>query len=289
MGGSALIAVTGSTGALGGIVARRLAERGIPQRLIVRDVARAPQLSNAEVAVAASYSDRETMIVALRGIDTLFLVSAREAPDRITDHVAAVDAAAAAGVQRIVYTSFLRCSPRSTFTFGRDHYATEQHIVATALDFTFLRDSLYLDYLPFMAGADGVIAGPAGDGRLAAVARDDVADAAVAVLTGSGHNGRTYDLTGPQAHTLTEYAAQIAAASERSVTFRNEALDEAYAARAKSNAPKWEVDGWVSSYAAIGAGELNAVSDDITGLIGRRAMTLPEFLTAHPESYAHIR
>jgi len=283
------IAVTGATGELGGRVAQRLAERGISQRLIVRDAARAPQLPLAEIAVASGYADREAMTVAMRGVDTLFLVSAREAPDRISDHVSVVDAAASAGVRRIVYTSFLRCSPRSTFTFGRDHYATEQHIVATALDFTFLRDSLYLDYLPFMSGADGVIAGPAGDGRLAAVARDDVADAAVAVLTSGGHNGRTYDLTGPKARTLTEYAAQIAAASGRSVTFRNETLDEAYAARAKYNAPKWEVDGWVSSYAAIGAGELSVVSDDITGLIGRPAMTLPEFLAAHPESYAHIR
>jgi uncharacterized protein YbjT (DUF2867 family) len=284
-----MIGVTGSTGGIGGRVAQRLAERGVAQRLIVRDAARAPQFPNAEIAVVSGYADREAMIVAMRGVDTLFLVSAREAPDRISDHVSAVDAAASAGVRRIVYTSFLRCSPRSTFTFARDHYATEQHIVATALDFTFLRDSLYLDYLPFMAGADGVIAGPAGEGRLAAVARDDVADAAIAVLTGTGHNGRTYDLTGPRAHTLGEYAAEIAAASGKSVTFRNQTLDEAYAARANFDAPKWEVDGWVSSYAAIGAGEFNVVSDDVTGLIGRPAMTLPEFLAAHPESCAHIR
>ena len=88
----------------------------------------------------------------------------------------------AAGVERIVYLSFYGASPDSTFTFGRDHWHTEQHIRGSGVAFVFLRDNLYLDVVPLLDSPEGVIAGPAGDGRVAAVARDDVADAAVTVL-----------------------------------------------------------------------------------------------------------
>lgn len=89
-----------------------------------------------------------------------------------------VRAAAAAGVQRIVYLSFVGAAPDCTFTFGRDHWYTEQAIRESGLDFTFLRDNQYQDIIPHFADADGVIAGPAGDGKVAAVTRADVADCA---------------------------------------------------------------------------------------------------------------
>jgi NAD(P)H dehydrogenase (quinone) len=166
-----VIAVTGATGAIGGQVARRLAQRGAAQRLIVRDRARAPDLPGAEVAVAAGYSDPHGMRNALRGADALLLVSGREQRERVAEHTAAVDATVDAGVGGIVYLSFMNCAADSTFTFARDHFHTEQHIRATGVPYTFLRDNLYLDFIPFFAGADGVIRGPAGDGRAGYVAR----------------------------------------------------------------------------------------------------------------------
>src|SRR6185312_12648472 len=105
---------------------------------------------------------------------------------------------------------FMGAAPDASFTLARDHWATEEHIRGSGLAFTFLRDNLYADFLPFMAGEDGVIRGPAGDGRAAVVAQDDIADAAVAVLRAPGeHAGRTYDLTGPAAIGLAEAAATI--------------------------------------------------------------------------------
>ena len=103
-------------------------------------------------------------------------------PDRVGQHRTFVDAAADAGVEHLVYISFLGAAPDATFTLARDHWATEEHIRARGLPATFLRDTLYADFFPMMTGADGVIRGPAGDGRVAAVAQDDIADAAVAVL-----------------------------------------------------------------------------------------------------------
>ena len=102
---------------------------------------------------------------------------------------------------RLVYLSFLNAAPDATFTLARDHWATEEHIRATGLAWTFLRMNLYMDFIPRMVGEDGVIRGPAGDGRVSAILRDDVAAAAAAVLTSDGHDGATYDLTGPSSFT----------------------------------------------------------------------------------------
>ena len=114
-----LIGVTGATGIVGGHVAALLAERGVAQRLVVRDAKRAPRLAGAELRVASDYGAGDEMRAALEGVETLFLVPAREAPDRVLQHTTAVDAAVAAGVRRIVYLSFLGASPTSTFTLGR--------------------------------------------------------------------------------------------------------------------------------------------------------------------------
>src|SRR4051795_7379177 len=201
-----MIAICGATGELGGRIAGLVSDRGAPLRLIVRDPARAPSLPGAEVAVAAGYHDTDEMTAALRGAETVFLVSGRESPNRLDEHKSAVDAAVRAGVERIVYTSFANASPDTAFILGRQHHATEEYIRATGLAFTFLRDNLYLDFVPFFASPEGVIAGPAGDGAAAYVARDDIADAAVAVLAEAGHDSATYTLTGREAFTLYEAA-----------------------------------------------------------------------------------
>jgi NAD(P)H dehydrogenase (quinone) len=288
MPGTDLITVTGATGGLGGRVARRLAERGVGQRLVVRDLGRAPELAGAEVA-AASYDDPGSLRRAFEGTRTLLMVSASEDPDRLRLHANVVDAAADAGVEQVVYTSFFGAAPDCTFTFGRDHWHTEELIRASGLRHTFLRDNLYLDFLPLMVGADGVIRGPAADGRVAAVTRDDIADVAVAaLLEGDRHAGRTYDLTGPEALTMAEVAEQLTRFAGRTVTYHAETLEEAYASRAHYGAPDWEVAGWVTTYAAIANGDLEAVSGDVAAVAGHPPMGLTEFLRRNPDSHGRL-
>jgi NAD(P)H dehydrogenase (quinone) len=278
MAETGVIAVTGATGGLGGRVARRLAERGVGQRLVVRDPGRAPELAGAEVA-AGSYDDPDGLRRAFEGAATLFMVSASEDPDRLRLHANVVDAAVGAGVERVVYTSFYGAGPECTFTFGRDHWHTEQHIRSSGVpEFSFLRMSMYMDFIPSMASDDGEIAGPAGDGRVSVVARDDIADAAAVVLTSEGHAGATYDMTGPEALTMAEMAAEISRATGRDVVFRNETLEEAYESRSSFGAPDWEVEGWVTSYTAIATGEWSKVSDDIRRLTGHEPISFAEFL-----------
>jgi NAD(P)H dehydrogenase (quinone) len=275
---SELIAVTGATGELGGRVARRLADRGVEQRLVVRDPSRAPELAGAHVRQAAGFHDGEGMRDALEGVHTLFFVPAGEAPDRVEQHHTAVDAAAAAGAQRIVYLSFVNASPDATFTLVRHHDLTEEHIRASGLPFTFVRMNLYMDFLPGMFGADGVIRGPAGNGRVGAVLRDDVADVVTAVLTTAGHDGSTYDVTGPEAFTLAEAAATMTEVTGRPARFVDETLEEAYASRQGYGAPDWEVEGWVSTYTAIAAGELDLVTDTVERLAGHPPVRLADYV-----------
>ena len=119
------------------------------------------------MARITSYGDFEATKKAVAGVHTLFLIPVKEHPDRVRLQMTAVDAAVAAGVKRIIYSPFLRAGPDATFTLARHHYATEQHIRSKGVACTFLRGSAYLEVLRWIIGADGVIRGRAGDGRLA--------------------------------------------------------------------------------------------------------------------------
>jgi uncharacterized protein YbjT (DUF2867 family) len=272
------LAVTGSTGALGGLVAADLAARGIRQRLLARTPERAPRLDGA-VAVPFSYADEAASTAALEGVRTLFMVSGEESADRLEQHRTFIDAAVAANVEHIVYTSFFGAAPDSTFTLGRDHWATEEHIRASGLRFTLLRDNFYADFLPDLVGEDGVIRGPAGSGRVAAVARADVARVAVAALTApEQHLDATYELTGPEAPTLAEVAAILSEQTGRNIRFHDESIEEAYESRRRWEAPQWQYDAWVSTYTAIAAGELDGLTDDVERLTGRKPLGLRDLL-----------
>lgn len=275
------VGVTGATGFVGGMVARGLDGLGVQTRLVVRDASspRLPQLEHVESVREATYGDLAASTRAFEGVSTLFLVSAGESADRVEQHRTAIDAAAAAGVEHVVYLSFLGASPDAEFTLARDHGATEQHLRASGMSWTFLRDSFYLDALVQFAGEDGVIRGPAGEGRVGGVARADVAGSAVAVLLDPApHREEVYELTGPEALTLAEVAATVTEVTGRETTFHDETIPEAYESRAVYGVPDWQVDAWVSTYTAIASGALDKVTQDVARLTGHAPTTLRELL-----------
>ncbi|MCM6761564.1 SDR family oxidoreductase [Rathayibacter sp. ZW T2_19] len=268
------IAITGATGAVGGRVARELADAGLPLRLLVRDPSRAPELPGAEV-VRSTFAEPGA---SLEGVRLLLMVSASENEHRLAEHRSLVAAAAEAGVEHVVYTSFAGAAHDAVFTLARDHAATEDALRDSGMGWTFLRDNLYLDFLPDMLGEDGAIRGPAGTGRAAVVAREDVARTATAILRSPDeHRDALYELTGPEALTLDEVATTLTAAG-RPAVFVDETLEEAYASRQRWNAPDWQLDAWVSTYTAIAAGQLEHVSDDVERLTGRPPLSLAGFL-----------
>lgn len=282
------IAITGATGGIGGAVARHLAATQ-DLRLIGRDLGRLEPLARMLGAAASQgdYIDTASMTDALRGASTLFLVSGRESADRVAEHVSAIDAAVAAGIERIVYLSFIGASRDATFTFARDHFATEEHIRQTGIAHTFLRDSFYQSAFPHMVGDGGVIRGPAGDGRVSLVSTDDVADAAARVLADPGLAG-TFTLTGPDALTLASIAEVLSTVTSREISYVEETVDEAYASRAHYGAPAFEVDGWVSTYTAIANGEFEQLTDDVLTITGHPPQSFERFLLAQPSSWAHL-
>jgi NAD(P)H dehydrogenase (quinone) len=291
-----VIGVTGATGALGRRVVDRLAAADdVRLRLVVRDAARAPRVPGAEVVESpGGYRDPRGLRAALDGVHTLYLVSAAEAEDRLRQHVDAVEAAAAAGVQRIVYTSFVGARPDAVFTLVRQHAATEAAIAATGVRHTFLRHNMYADFVPFFATLEdgrAVIAAPAGEGRVGFVSRDDLADVAAAVLLRDDGDldGAALDVTGPEALSMAEAAAVLEEITGRPAEYRQQDVEEAWATRRPSGHPDWEVEGWVTSYLAIAAGELASVTDVVPRLTGHPARTVAEQLRAHPEDWAHLR
>ena len=187
-----VLAVTGSTGRVGGLVARRLGPA--VDRLVVRDAARAPRVEGDPEVVEATYGERGGEPARARGRGRAVHGVGGRVAVRRDEHRTFIEAAAEAGVGHIVYTSFAGAAPDAIFTLGRDHLDAEEAIRASGMAWTLLRDNFYSDFFPLFADEDGVVRGPAGEGRVAAVARADVADVAVEVLRDPGRH------VGPDLH-----------------------------------------------------------------------------------------
>lgn len=273
-----VLAVTGSTGALGGLVARALGP--VVDRLVVRDASRAPRVDGDPQVVEATYADLDAGRRALDGVDVLFMVSASESPVRREEHRTFIRAAADAGVGQIVYTSFAGAASDAIFTLGRDHHDAEEAIRGSGMAWTLLRDSFYSDFFPMFADEQGVVRGPAGEGRVSAVARADVADVAVAVLRDPGtHAGEVLTLTGPEAFSVREACARMTTALGRPFSYVEESVEEAYASRRRWSTEPWQLDAWVSTYLAIGSDQLAGVSPDVERITGHAPRTLEQSLS----------
>ena len=271
------IVVTGATGKIGGQVARLLAAApGVELRMVGRSLHRAPRLEGVETA-RAEFSDAEACREAFAGADALLLVSAGEAEDRLAQHRTAIDAAVAAGVGHVLYTSFLAAGADAEFTLARDHGATEEMLRGSGLAWTFLRDSFYADVLLDFAGPDRVIRGPGGTGRCAFVARRDVAEVATRILRDPAPwAGRTLDLTGPVSVSLAEATLLMTRARGEEYEYVDETPAEARASRAPYGAPEWQVDAWISTYTAIASGALDVVGDGVREVLGREPTAIAE-------------
>lgn len=266
------LAVTGASGNVGGVVARLLSERGLPLRLLANTPSRAPKLPGAH-AVQCSYEDTPASREALSGVDILFMVSAPESEDRLDKHLAFVDAAAASGVRHIVYLSFMNAAPDATFT----HFHTEERIKASGMTYTFLRDNFYADFFVELPDEEGRILGPAGDGRVGVVAREDAGAVAAGILADPGrYENQTLDVTGPEALTLEEITQILTRVWGRPVTYVRETVEEAYESRKKWPAAQWQYDSWVSTYTSIARGEMDVVSTTVRNVTGRDPLTFEE-------------
>ena len=273
-----MIGMTGVTGKLGSYVADLIDQKGIASIHLARRPERAKVYASAKIRKMV-YANTPEVVEALKGIDVLLMVSARENPERVEEHKIFLDAAKLAGVQHIVYTSFYGADEKATFTLSRDHAQTEAYIKKLGFTYTFLRDNFYLDFFIDIALENGEIRGPAGRGRVSAVARKDTSRVAAEILLNPKEwENQTLNLTGPEDLSMEEIVELLSKETGNAITYVDESVEEAYESRKKWPAQTWEYDAWVSTYTAIKAGEQAGVSTDVEKVLGRPAMNLIDVL-----------
>lgn len=276
------IAVTGATGQLGRLLIERLRAK-LPAADIVA-LARTPSKA-ADLGVEvreADYARPDTLDKALAGIDTLMMISASEVGQRLPQHSNLIEAAKKAGVKRVVYTSVLH-GERSTLSLAPEHVETEALLKASGLSFTLLRDGWYTENYTASVGpavANGAFIGSAGQGKIASAARADFADAAVAVLTTTGHEGKTYELAGDSAYTLAELAAEISRQTGKDIPYMDLPPADYAAALTAAGVPAPWPEVLASSDAEAAKGALFDDSRVLSKLIGRPTTSLKDSVAA---------
>lgn len=217
--------VSGASGQLGRLTAELLVAAGAEPILVTRTPEAVADLG-CETRFG-DYAKPDSLRDAYAGAERLLLISGSDLETRTDQHRAAIAAAASVGVRHVVYTSGLSPQPPNPAVISPSHHATEEALAASGLAWTVLRDSLYSEYqVPeaTQAIAAGALTHNRGDGRIAYVSRQDCAAVAAQVLTGSGHEGRVYDVTGPVLFTARELAALYGELGGREV--RDDALDD---------------------------------------------------------------
>jgi NAD(P)H dehydrogenase (quinone) len=295
------IVITGASGNYGRLATDGLIAQGRAADLIL--ITRSPQklADRAAAGCTVRYGDfdkPETLAEAVKGADKMLLISGTRVGARVVQHRCTVDAAVAAGVQHIVYTSFIGIDdPANPAEVRHDHIETERLIKASGCAWTMLRDAHYADAMILMAGpgvmASGQWISNAGDGREAMVWRDDCAACAVAVLSGAGHEGQTYNITGPELQSFAEVTALMAEITGMPLEYLP--VDDAaqYAMFDAMGIPRrpvddldvggipWNSDDMVTFGRAIREGFLEICSDDVERLTGRKARSVRAMIEAN--------
>lgn len=280
-----MIVVTAATGQLGRLAIEALLRRVPPSSLAAaaRAPGKAADLAARGIEVRqADYSRPETLASAFKPGDAVLFISSSELGQRAEQHAAVVEAAKAAGVARLVYTSLLRADT-SPLPIAGEHLATEQAIRASGVPFTLLRNGWYFEnHTAHLAGAieRGVIAGAAGNGRFASASRADYAEAAAAVVSGSGHDGAVYELAGAPSFTLAELAGKVSRLARKTVSYLDLPPSELRAALVAAGLPPAFADVIVECDLCAARGALEGSGDDLRKLLGRPSTTLADAVAA---------
>jgi NAD(P)H dehydrogenase (quinone) len=281
---SDLIAVTGATGGLGTLVVNHLLRRTAADRIVAvaRDAGKAAALPQSIQVRIADHDDRAAVDAAVAGIDILLLISGNEFGKRMTQHRNVIEAAKAAGVSRIVYTSAPHADT-STASITAEHKATEHIIRDSGLTYTMLRTNSYHEnYQPYLTTAPrtGSIIGNVHDGRVASAAKSDYAEAAAVVLTTAGHDNAVHELTGDTAWNYDDLAAAISTVTGAVVTYRDLSPDKHAAALRAQVLDEPTIAFLVQLDTDLARGVSANVTDHLRRLIGRPATPLLDGLRA---------
>lgn len=280
-----MIAITGTTGQLGQLVIKELLKTVTASDLvaIVRNPAKAQALSEQGVTVRqADYNDEAALTAALAGVEKLLLISSSEVGQRATQHQNVINAAAAAGVKFIAYTSLLHADT-SPLGLHVEHVATENALAQSGISYTLLRNGWYTEnYLASAPPAleHGVFIGAAGEGKIASATRADYAAAAAKVISEEGHAGKVYELAGDEAYTLSQLAAELSKQSGKNVAYQNLSEADFAAALKDVGLPDGLAEMLADSDTGASKGGLFDDSHTLSALIGRPTTSLAESVKA---------
>lgn len=276
-----MILITGATGLNGTELVRRLSARGTPVRALVRTMSRAEAISllpNVEIA-EGDMARPETLTAALRGVDRAMLISSSD-PAMLDVQTSFIDAARAAGVKHVVKLSGIIPDLESPFRFARMHGEIEKRLEASGMAFTHLRAGefmpAYFRQVPSIV-ANGVLALPMEEARIASIDIGDVAEVAAAVLTTAGHEGKTYPLTGPEALTMAEVAEKLSAATGKTIRYVNVAPEDARQAQLARGVPRYLADALAELFAERRKGKESKVWPTIEEVFGWRPASFDDF------------
>ncbi|MFJ1994684.1 SDR family oxidoreductase [Streptomyces asiaticus] len=279
------IVVTGATGHLGRLVVEGLLEKVPADQItaVVRDTAKAADLADRGVRLhVADYNRPETLAGAFAAGDKVLLISGSEVGQRVPQHQAVIDAAKEAGVALLAYTSVLG-GPAADFSLADEHKVTEQAIIDSGLPYVLLRNGWYNEnYTENLSTVleHGAVVGAAGEGRVASAARADYAAAAVAVLTGEGHEGKAYELSGDTAWSFAEYAEVVARQSGKEIVYGAVSPAEYQAILTGAGVPEPLAAILSDVETAIERGRLYATPGDLSRLTGRPTTPIADSVAA---------
>jgi uncharacterized protein YbjT (DUF2867 family) len=275
-----MILVTGATGTVGSEVVRQLVATGERPRALVRDPATARQRLGDQVEHVVGDLDRpQTIAAALAGVDRVFLLTTQSSRQPEWER-AVIGAAARAGVGQLVKLSVFRANEQSPLQVARQHGQAERVLAQSGLAATILRPVFFMQNLLAMVH-DGAIATAAGDGRVAMVDARDIAAVAVATLTGGGHAGKTYTLTGPEALSFYQVASVLSRQTGRPLRHVRVPPDKVRVALQGRGVAAWFADDMAKLHSMLAVGYEEVVTDDIHQVTGRPPRTLAQFAGDH--------
>jgi uncharacterized protein YbjT (DUF2867 family) len=279
-----MILITGATGRIGGATLKQLTNRGVPVRVLLRNPEKAAALAGPGVeTVIGDLGQVRSLEAALEGVTSALLVSPLD-PHQVELQGNFIDAAERAGRVRVVKISGLGTALDSPVRSGRWHAQTEKHLEDSGLPFTHLRPPFFMQNILRFAPTirtSGEFVGALNQGKVAMIDVDDIAAVAATVLTASGHTGKAYTLTGPEALSYQDVAEKLSRSLGKPVTYKNIPLEAMRERLLASGMPEWHVDVQVDFSTALGAGHASTVTDTVEAVTGKPPRTFEQFIRGH--------
>ncbi len=282
-----MILITGATGTSGVPIVKALLSRAERVRVLVRDVAKAATVLGDEVEIThGDLTDPQSIEAAMEDVDRA-LLNSPAAPDLVDLQSAFIDAAKRAGVKHVAKFSVAGADPKSNRTFAKMHGEVEDKLRASGLAWTMLRPTFFMQNFFAMAGMirAGTIYQPAGEGRAPYVDVRDIAAVAAATLSEPGHEGKAYEITGPQSLTYHDIAQMFTNLTDHHVSYQNVTFEDAKKAMTQMGISEWLANGINELSQGLQEGIFTNVTKTVRDVGKKEPITLVQFIQENIEVF----